>query len=149
RTVIQLLSLLVELKLINDIKKEILVINDYSSDQTEALVTDFIKKHPSVDIKLHSQNMNMGKGAALHMGISLASGDYLIPQDADLELNPEDINKLLLMALTDNLDVVYGTRFNKTNKIDKTPAYYANIFLTIPSNLFTGLKLTDMETCYK
>lgn len=149
KTIKEVLHQLVNLTLVQNIEKEILVIDDYSSDSTAAIVSQFIENHHEQDIKLHQQVKNLGKGAAIQKGISLTTGEFLIPQDADLELDPKDINKLLEKLIAEQLDVVYGSRFLANDNIIKNPAYYANRFLTALSNLFTRLNISDMETCYK
>lgn len=149
RTIKEVLEQLCKLSLVSGIEKEILVIDDCSTDQTADLVNEFIENNAAQQIKLYQQEKNQGKGAALQRGILLSTGDALIPQDADLELDPKDINKLLQKFISDELDVVYGSRFSANENIVKNPAYYANRFLTNLSNVFTGLKITDMETCYK
>lgn len=149
RTIKEVLDQLCKLNLVRGIEKEILVIDDCSTDQTSNLVNEFIENNAAQYIKLYQQEKNQGKGAALQRGILLSTGDALIPQDADLELDPKDINKLIQKFISDELDVVYGSRFSANDNIVKNPAYYANRFLTNLSNVFTGLKITDMETCYK
>lgn len=148
-TIKEVLHQLVSLTLVQNIEKEILVIDDYSSDSTATIVRQFIENHSEQDIKLHQQVKNLGKGAAIQKGISLTTGEFLIPQDADLELDPKDINKLLEKLIAEQLDVVYGSRFLANDAIVKNPAYYANRFLTALSNFFTRLTISDMETCYK
>lgn len=149
KTIVQVLEIISKLELVKGIEKEILVINDSSSDNTRTLTEDFIIANPSAGIKLHNQQINQGKGAALHYGIAQATGDYLIPQDADLELNPHDINKLLEKAINENLKVVYGSRFLEAKNPTKNASYFANQFLTNLSNICSGWRITDMETCYK
>lgn len=150
KTIVEVLQTLIELELIKQIEKEIIVVNDFSSDQTAQKIQDFIDKNStSTQITLINQTYNQGKGAALRIGIKNASGDYLIPQDADLELNPTDINHLLLKAINEQLDVVYGSRFKENTHNKKGVGLWANIFLTKLSNLFTGFSLSDMESCYK
>jgi glycosyltransferase involved in cell wall biosynthesis len=149
KTIHEVLIQLGKLQLINGVEKEILVIDDCSTDSTPDLVRQFIKTNPELNIRIHQQEKNLGKGAAIQKGILLTSGDFLIPQDSDLELDPKDINKLLQKLIDDQLDVVYGSRFSANKEIAKNPAYYANRFLTSLSNIFTGLKISDMETCYK
>lgn len=149
KTIVQVLEIISNLELVHNIEKEVLVINDSSSDNTKSLTEEFIKANPLAEIKLHNQKVNQGKGAALHHGIKEASGDYLIPQDADLELNPKDINKLLEKAISEKLQIVYGSRFLNAENPNKNASFYANWFLTNLSNLLSGWRITDMETCYK
>tara|TARA_B110000046_G_scaffold63181_1_gene70586 strand:+ start:4073 stop:4777 length:705 start_codon:yes stop_codon:yes gene_type:complete len=149
KTIAQVLDIVSNLKLVQNIEKEILVINDFSSDRTRQLTEEFIASHPESGIKLFNQKVNQGKGAALHYGIEQATGDYLIPQDADSELDPNDINKLLEEAIEGKLQVVYGSRFLRAENPNKNVSYFANQFLTKFSNLCSGWRITDMETCYK
>lgn len=149
KTIVQVLEIISKLKLVNGIEKEILVINDSSSDNTRSLTETYIQANPSCGIVLHNQKVNQGKGAALHHGIQQATGDYLIPQDADLELDPNDINKLLQKAIDEKLKVVYGSRFLDAKNPTKNASFYANQFLTQLSNICSGWRITDMETCYK
>ncbi|MCE9538754.1 MAG: glycosyltransferase family 2 protein, partial [Bacteroidetes bacterium] len=97
--------------LINDIQKEIIIVNDCSTDNTEAVIKEFISNNPGSNIILHNQEYNQGKGAALHKGISLATGEYLVIQDADLEYDPQEYNILLKPVIDGFADVVYGSRF--------------------------------------
>lgn len=149
KTIVKVLAIISNLELIQSIEKEILVVNDSSSDNTRHLVEQFIDQNPNAPIQLFNQHINKGKGAALHYGIQQASGDFLIPQDADLELDPKDINKLLQAAVDQQLNVVYGSRFLNAKNPNKNASFYANKLLTRFSNLCSGWKITDMETCYK
>jgi len=138
-------------QLIDDIRKEIIIVNDCSSDDTEGAILRYRKQNPEVHIRYEAHPINRGKGAALHTGIQLAKGDYLIIQDADLEYDPKEYN-ILLQPLVDGFaDVVYGSRFigGKPHRILFYWHSIGNRWLTGLSNMFTNLNLTDMETCYK
>jgi glycosyltransferase involved in cell wall biosynthesis len=142
---------LLNLTFINNIKKEIIIVNDCSIDHTENLIQEIIKRNEGVEIVYFKHEKNSGKGAAIHTGIKNATGDYLIIQDADLEYDPNEINKLLKPVIDGYADVVYGSRFigGSPHRILFFWHTIGNKFLTFLSNLFTNLNLTDMETCYK
>jgi len=142
---------LLNLYLVNNIKKEIIIVNDCSTDNTEHLIQNIIKSNPTAEIKYIKHEKNAGKGAAIHSGIKNATGDYLIIQDADLEYDPSEMNKLLKPVLDGYADVVYGSRFigGSPHRILFFWHTIGNKFLTFLSNFFTNLNLTDMETCYK
>jgi len=129
--------------------KEIIVIDDGSSDGTREKLTQLSKKHP--EIMLIFQETNQGKGAALKKGILKTTGDIVVVQDADLEYDPQEYIRLLYPIERGHADVVYGSRFigGEPHRIIYFRNQIANKFLTFLSNLFTGLNLTDMETCYK
>lgn len=137
--------------LINSIEKEIIIINDCSSDNTEDAILSYISKNKELNIQYFKHEVNQGKGAALHTGISKAKGDYLIIQDADLEYDPREYNLLLNPIEEGNADVVYGSRFMGGNPHRILFFWHTvgNRFLTSFSNMLTNLNLTDMETCYK
>ena len=142
---------LLNLYLVNNIKKEIIIINDCSTDNTDNLIQNIIQLNPTAEIIYIKHEKNLGKGAAIHSGIKNATGDYLIIQDADLEYDPSEINKLLKPVLEGYADVVYGSRFigGSPHRILFFWHTIGNKFLTFLSNFFTNLNLTDMETCYK
>ncbi|MDA3819846.1 MAG: glycosyltransferase family 2 protein [Candidatus Delongbacteria bacterium] len=149
-TIYPVLKIINNVTLINNIKKEIIIINDCSTDNSENLIFDFMSKSKDANIKYFKQNRNTGKGAAIKTGISKATGNYLIIQDADLEYDPNDYNVLLEPIINGHADVVYGSRFK--NKPSNTMFFWqktGNKVLTFISNLFTKFDLSDMETCYK
>jgi glycosyltransferase involved in cell wall biosynthesis len=110
-TIILILNRIKEVELIKDVKKEVILINDCSSDETDLLICNFIKENPSMDIVYHVQEFNQGKGASIHKGIYLANGDFILVQDADLEYDPDEYNILLKPIINGHADVVYGSRF--------------------------------------
>ncbi len=140
-----------DVKLTGGIAKEIIIVNDYSSDDTAGAVARYQRDNPELDIQYRAHEMNKGKGAALHTGIREATGEYLIIQDADLEYDPAEYNELLQPILDGFADVVYGSRFqgSKPHRILFFWHTIGNKFLTSLSNAFNNLNLTDMETCYK
>jgi glycosyltransferase involved in cell wall biosynthesis len=137
--------------LIAGIEKEVVVVNDASSDNTEAAVFQYRENHPDLSISYLRHDVNRGKGAALRTGIQGATGDFIIVQDADLEYDPEEYNLLLKPVLDGFADVVFGSRFagGKPHRILFFWHTIGNRLLTILSNMFTNLNLSDMETCYK
>jgi len=151
-TIHKVLERLLSVELIQNIQKEVIVVNDASTDRTEEAVLQFTGLHPEMDLRYFKHTYNQGKGAALHTGIREATGDYLIVQDADLEYDPEEFNILLEPILKGHADVVYGSRFmgGKPHRILFFWHSIGNRFvLTFLSNMFNNLNLTDMETCYK
>ena len=150
-TIERILEKVKSVALPNDIKKELIIVNDCSKDQTVEKVNAFISANPDLDIKLFSQDINRGKGAAINRAIQECSGDYLIVQDADLEYDPDEYVMLLKPIFMDDADVVYGSRFmgHHPHRILFFWHSIGNKFLTTLSNIMTNLNLTDMETCYK
>jgi glycosyltransferase involved in cell wall biosynthesis len=142
---------IINLALIDNIKKEIIIVNDSSTDNTDKIVENIIAKQKENEIVYIKHEKNLGKGAAIHSGIKNATGDYLMIQDADLEYDPAEINKLLKPIIDGHADVVYGSRFigGSAHRILFFWHTIGNKFLTFLSNFFTNLNLTDMETCYK
>ncbi|WP_116109145.1 glycosyltransferase family 2 protein [Lewinella sp. IMCC34191] len=150
-TIHRILDRVRAVELIGGLEKELLIINDCSTDDTEGAVQRYTSQHPELNIRYHRHPVNLGKGAALHSGIRLATGEYLIIQDADLEYDPQEYNELLQPILDGFADVVYGSRFqgSKPHRILFFWHTIGNKFLTTLSNAFNNLNLTDMETCYK
>jgi len=161
-TILKVLDRVVAVQLPGGVAKEIVVVDDASTDRTKELVEGYLanrERDPSavsvdqrvVGIRLFSQPRNLGKGAALHKGIELATGDYIVVQDADLEYDPKEYGLLLQPILDGFADVVYGSRFMGGNPHRILFFWHSigNRLLTFLSNMFTNLNLTDMETCYK
>ena len=134
-----------------DIQKEIIIVNDCSTDNTAEAIKNYISQNPKLEIIFLEQVKNQGKGAALHTGISKATGEYTIIQDADLEYDPAEYKILLQPVLDGFADVVYGSRFmgGTAHRVLFFWHTIGNRFLTFLSNMFSNLNLTDMETCYK
>ncbi len=151
KTIHFILDKVKQVKLKNDIKKELILVNDCSKDDSKGAVERYMQANQDLTIQYYEHEVNKGKGAALHTGISKAKGDYLIIQDADLEYDPEEYNQLIQPILDGFADVVFGSRFigGKPHRILFFWHTIGNKFLTGLSNMLSNLNLTDMETCYK
>ncbi|MBN2135712.1 MAG: glycosyltransferase family 2 protein [Acidobacteria bacterium] len=146
-TITQVLDKLMSLKL--PVESEIIIADDGSTDKTGKLIEDFRKKNV---IKVHTSLINLGKGAAVRFGIEYAEGDYIVIQDADLELNPNDLLVLLKPVLDGSTNVVYGSRFKKhETPRPKVPwiTILANKVMTTYTNILYGGGISDMATAYK
>ncbi len=151
KTIHLILNKVKDVKLPSGVEKEIIIVNDFSKDNTEDAINSYRTNNAELNIQYYKHEFNKGKGAALHTGIKEAKGDYIIIQDADLEYDPEEYNILLKPILLGMADVVYGSRFigGKPHRILFFWHSIGNKMLTTMSNMFTNLNLTDMETCYK
>jgi glycosyltransferase involved in cell wall biosynthesis len=151
RTIHEILDLLRELELVNGIRKEIILVNDCSTDASADTIKSYAARYPNMGLRLLEHTVNQGKGAALHTGIREATGDYVIIQDADLEYDPEEYNLLIKPITKGFADVVFGSRFmgGCPHRILFFWHSIGNNILTFFSNMCTDLNLTDMETCYK
>ncbi|HLF65882.1 MAG TPA: glycosyltransferase family 2 protein [Saprospiraceae bacterium] len=151
KTIVTILDKVAKADLGTDMHLEMVVVNDCSRDNTEAVLNEWIASHPNVKLNYFRHEVNKGKGAALHTGIAKATGDFIIVQDADLEYDPNEFVLLLQPILDGHADVVFGSRFmgGKPHRILFFWHSLGNRFLTFFSNMFTNLNLTDMETCYK
>jgi len=154
RSILSLLEKVVEVKLPRDIKKEIVIVNDCSTDGTKTLLESYIRKNKRyAQFKLLENETNLGKSQSVKHGILHTTGDLVVVQDADLEYNPNDLSAFVETFLAHpNTDVIYGNRFNNINRFISPTHYLGNKFVTLLSNIFTsrnGLVVKDMETCYK
>jgi glycosyltransferase involved in cell wall biosynthesis len=151
KTINLILDKVREVELIGNFEKEVVIVNDCSTDDTETSVQRYMNENPGMQIRYYRHEINQGKGAAIHTGIDVATGDYVIMQDADMEYDPQEFNYLLKPVVLGVADVVYGSRFMGSHP-HRILFYWhsvGNRFLTSLSNMFTNLNLTDMETCYK
>ena len=148
KTIIEIIKKIQSVDL-GPVKKEIVIVDDCSKDGTA--VTLKAQAEGMKDVRVFYHEKNQGKGAALRTGFAQASGDYVIVQDADLEYDPEEYPLLLNPLLAGKADVVYGSRFmgGQPHRVHFFWHSIGNQFLTLLSNMFTNLNLTDMETCYK
>jgi len=145
----QIIDKVRQVSLEHSMEKEIIVVDDASTDATVQIVKAYIVKDPSVKLILHP--VNKGKGASLQSGLKEATGDIVVIQDADLEYDPADYNKMLAPIFAGRADVVYGSRFMGSGPHRVLFFWHTigNKLLTFFSNVFTGVNLTDMETGYK
>jgi glycosyltransferase involved in cell wall biosynthesis len=134
-----------------DMDRELVIVDDCSTDGTRDLYDKITQTHPKADININLHDQNQGKGAALRTGFSAATGDIILVQDADLEYDPRDYPRLLKPILEGHADVVYGSRFvgSQAHRVLYFWHMIGNRMLTLFSNMMTNLNLTDMETCYK
>jgi glycosyltransferase involved in cell wall biosynthesis len=151
KTIHLILNKVKQVQLAGDISKEVIIVNDCSTDHTEEAIQNYMEANPELNIQYFKQEKNMGKGAALHRGIEVSTGEYIIIQDADLEYDPQEYNLLIQPVLDGHADVVYGSRFlgGKAHRILFFWHSIGNKVLTFLSNALSDLNLTDMETCYK
>lgn len=151
KTIEKILNKIRDIELPQSILKELIIINDCSSDNTEEVILEYKASNPGLDIKYYSHSVNMGKGAAIHTGIRYATGDYVIIQDADLEYDPREYILLLQPVLEGLADVVYGSRFMGGNPHRILFFWHSigNKLITHVCNMFSNLNLSDIETCYK
>lgn len=150
-TIALILDKVTETILINDIEKEIIVVNDCSKDDTDLIIREYMEDNPEAPIRYFAHNVNQGKGSSVHTGLREATGDYVLIQDADLEYDPKEYNLLLEPILTGHADIVYGSRFmgGHPHRILFFWHTLGNKLLTFTSNVFTNMNLTDAHTCYK
>ena len=151
KTIHRILDKVKAVQLIAGIDKEVIIVNDFSTDNTEDAIHQYQQKNKELNIQYFKHPFNKGKGAALHTGIEKASGDFIVIQDADLEYNPQEYNLLLQPIIDGFADVVYGSRFMGGNPHRVLFFWHTigNRILTHLSNMFSNINLTDMETCYK
>ncbi len=151
KTIHLLLDKVRDAVLMNNIGKEIIIVNDCSTDNTDRSLKEYFAINANLEIKYFRHERNQGKGAALHTGIANATGDCLIIQDADLEYDPNEYNSLLQPVIDFDADAVFGSRFmgGRPHRVLYFWHTIGNKFLTLCSNMFSNLNLTDMETCYK
>lgn len=150
-TIHLILNRIKEVKLIHELEKEIILVDDCSTDKTDEVLKKYMLDNPDLNICYLRHDKNLGKGAALHTAIPKATGEYLIIQDADLEYDPEEYNIMLKPVFRGVADVVYGSRFMGGNPHRILFFWHSigNKFLTFLTNMFTNLNLTDVHTCYK
>ena len=155
KTILEILKRVSEVEILG-IEKQIILVNDGSTDSTESAIQSRLNRDKIQNLKYIKHQKNQGKGAAVRTGIANATGDYIVIQDADLEYNPKDIEKLLKPVINGISKVVYGTRLKRMPsffKEERTPQfllhYIGNKFLSLLTSILYGQWITDMETCYK
>ena len=149
KTILRILEKIVKVNL--GLIKEIIIVNDGSTDNSREVIEKYLKrkkKNKNLEFKFISKP-NAGKGSAIRKGLELATGSIITIQDADLEYNPEDLKKLINTILSGKVKVVYGSRFLKKHKPRYLIYFYGNKFLSFLTKILYGTKITDMETCYK
>ena len=151
KTIGAILDRVREVQLPGGMDKELIIVDDHSSDGTAAFIQAYSETHSDGGIRFFKHEQNLGKGAALRTGIQHAEGDFVVIQDADLEYDPNEYALLLQPLLDGHADVVYGSRYagGKAHRILFFWHSFGNRFLTTLSNALTNLNLSDMETCYK
>jgi glycosyltransferase involved in cell wall biosynthesis len=150
RTISDVLQSVMAVELPFELKKQLIVVDDCSSDRTAECVEVFRAENPNDEIKLIRHETNKGKGGSIQTAITQLTGDLVIFQDADLECDPKDYVVLIHHLVSSECNVVYGNRFSKQNPINRWSMHYLmNRMLTRLSNIKNGLHLTDMECCYK
>lgn len=150
-TIEAVLGKVVSVNLPGQIEKQIIVVDDGSTDNTAALAEQFRSQHPEQNIVLLANPANRGKGAAFKLALGAATGDYVVIQDADLEYDPDEYAILLQPVISHGADVVYGSRFitDRPHRVLFFWHYMGNKFITMLSNMFTNLNLSDIETGFK
>ena len=150
KTIAELLQRVLDADLGEGIGRELIVVNDCSTDSTGRIVEAFITAHPDAPITYLKHDRNQGKGMAVRTGIQAVTGDYVVMQDADLELDPNDFAKMLPHLLSGQYQVVYGSRFLVEENSHTYVSYQmGGKFLSIMTNLLYGQHITDEPTCYK
>lgn len=156
KTVIPVIESLITIKLPQAIKKEIIVVNDGSTDSTLKKLKTLTSQKKFKSIHVYSLPTNQGKGAAVKKGITKATGEYVIIQDADMEYDPEYIKELVQPIISGTAEVVYGSRLDRLPHFTQEERrvrffvhYVGNRFLSLVTSILYGQWLTDMETCYK
>lgn len=150
KSIVKILDKVISTKLPYNTGREIIIVNDASTDDSKKVIEEYIKYNKEVQIKLVSHDKNSGKGAAVKSGINKISGDYVIIQDADLEYDPDDYYSLLKCMIDKKLKVIYGSRFlNKENRHSYQTFYWGGRLVSLITNILYNQNLTDEPTCYK